>query len=68
MSKLRTWPRLAEADRRIIALDARNINSRKRLARYSAGQNDTKIAYDLYKELTATRGAGGDAESVSLPL
>jgi tetratricopeptide (TPR) repeat protein len=53
--------RLAEADRRIIALDARNINSRKRLARYSAGQNDTKIAYDLYKELTTL--APGDAEA-----
>jgi Predicted N-acetylglucosaminyl transferase len=53
--------RLAEADKRIISLDARNINSRTRLARYSLAQNDTKTAYDLYKELTALEP--GDAEA-----
>ena len=53
--------KLADIDRRIIALDARNISSRTRLARYSYGQNDMKIAYDLYKELTVL--SPGDAEA-----
>jgi tetratricopeptide (TPR) repeat protein len=44
--------KLADADRRIISLDARNTVSRMRLARYALSQNDSKTALDLFKELS----------------
>jgi tetratricopeptide (TPR) repeat protein len=44
--------KLAEADRHIISLDPQNVASRLRLAKYSLSQNDTKTAFDLYKELS----------------
>jgi tetratricopeptide (TPR) repeat protein len=52
--------KLAEADRRIIALDAQNTSSRLRLARYSISQNDAKTAFDLYKELSMLTPGNAD--------
>ena len=53
--------KLAEADKRIIALDPRNISSRTRLARYSLAQNDAKTAFDLFKEIVALSPGDADA-------
>ncbi|HUI91430.1 MAG TPA: tetratricopeptide repeat protein [Chitinivibrionales bacterium] len=43
--------RLAEIDRKILALEPRNIQSRQRLARYTLSQGDTKAALEEFKEL-----------------
>ncbi|MDR0306106.1 MAG: tetratricopeptide repeat protein [Chitinispirillales bacterium] len=42
---------LADADRRIIALDSKDVNSRTRVAKQAEAANDFKTAYDLFKEL-----------------
>ncbi|HEX7510327.1 MAG TPA: tetratricopeptide repeat protein, partial [Chitinivibrionales bacterium] len=52
--------KLAEADRKIISLDAQNTASRLRLARYSVSQNDLKTAFDLYKELSTLSSGSAD--------
>ncbi len=43
--------KLAEADKKIIALDSKNAESRLRFAKYSLKKNDKATAYKLYKEL-----------------
>ncbi len=43
--------KLAEADKHIVDLDKKDIQSRQRLARYRLTHNDTAAAYKLYKEL-----------------
>jgi tetratricopeptide (TPR) repeat protein len=43
--------KLAEADKKIIALDPKNAESRLRFAEYSLKKNDKATAYKLYKEL-----------------
>jgi tetratricopeptide (TPR) repeat protein len=50
--KMKDVQKLADADRRIIALDNRNTSSRIRLVRYALSQNDAKTAFDLLKELS----------------
>jgi tetratricopeptide (TPR) repeat protein len=43
--------KLAEADARIVALDAKEVKSRQRYAEYAVGKGDTQTALKLYKEL-----------------
>ncbi len=43
--------KLAEADKKIISLDKKNVDSRRRFAEYSLRMKDEDTAYELYKEL-----------------
>jgi len=43
--------KLAETDKKIIAMDPKNVASHNRLAKYSLTQGDAKAAIDQYKEL-----------------
>ena len=49
--KMNNAAKLADADKHIIALDARNTASRLRLAQYATAQNDPATAYSLLQEL-----------------
>ena len=51
---------LADADRRIIALDPRDVPSRQRVAKAAEAANDLKTASAVYKELAALRPQDSD--------
>jgi len=53
---------LADADRRIVALDSKDVPSRMRLARAALAANDHKTAYDLFKQLAVLEPRNADVQ------
>jgi tetratricopeptide (TPR) repeat protein len=50
--QLNDQAKLASADKKIVDMDKNNVDSRLRLAQYALAQNQTKQAYDMYKDLS----------------
>ncbi len=59
---LKDYPGLGEADKRIIALDPKNVESRARFAKFMEKAGDLNSAYKVYKELAELQPKEADIQ------
>jgi tetratricopeptide (TPR) repeat protein len=66
--QLNDQAKLASADKKIVDMDKNNVDSRLRLAQYALAQNQTKQAYDMYKELSLLTPQNADVFKILYDL